>query len=78
VAALRSLRRGRIIDLSAKAAEALGIKDCGIAEVIVSAQFSQFFAKRPLDNCRTPGRQDIGGHVRNYCCPAPTMARAPI
>lgn len=31
--------KGRIIDLSAKAAEALGIKECGIAEVIVSAQF---------------------------------------
>jgi peptidoglycan lytic transglycosylase len=31
--------RGRIIDLSAKAAEALGIKECGIAEVIVSAQY---------------------------------------
>jgi rare lipoprotein A len=31
--------RGRIIDLSAKAAEALGIKDCGTAEVIVSAQY---------------------------------------
>jgi rare lipoprotein A len=30
---------GRIIDLSAKAAEALGIKECGIAEVMVSAQF---------------------------------------
>ncbi|MGC2199737.1 MAG: septal ring lytic transglycosylase RlpA family protein [Stellaceae bacterium] len=30
---------GRIIDLSAKAAEALGIKECGIAEVILSAQF---------------------------------------
>ncbi len=30
---------GRIIDLSAKAAEALGIKDCGTAEVIVSAQY---------------------------------------
>jgi rare lipoprotein A len=32
-------RPGRIIDLSAKAAEALGIKECGIAEVIVSAQY---------------------------------------
>jgi peptidoglycan lytic transglycosylase len=31
--------RGRIIDLSARAAEALGIKECGIAEVIVSAQY---------------------------------------
>jgi len=31
--------RGRIIDLSAKAAEALGIKECGTAEVIVSAQY---------------------------------------
>ena len=31
--------RGRIIDLSAKAAEVLGIKDCGTAEVIVSAQY---------------------------------------
>ena len=31
--------KGRIIDLSAKAAEALGIKECGIAEVIVRAQF---------------------------------------
>lgn len=31
--------RGRIIDLSAKAAEALGIKHCGTAEVIVSAQY---------------------------------------
>jgi rare lipoprotein A len=30
---------GRIIDLSAKAAEALGIKECGIAEVILSAEF---------------------------------------
>ncbi len=30
---------GRIIDLSAKAAEALGIKDCGTAEVIVSAPY---------------------------------------
>jgi peptidoglycan lytic transglycosylase len=30
--------KGRIIDLSAKAAEALGIKECGIAEVIVRAQ----------------------------------------
>jgi rare lipoprotein A len=29
---------GRIIDLSARAAEALGIKECGIAEVIVIAQ----------------------------------------
>ena len=32
---------GRIIDLSAKAAEALGIKRCGIADVVVSAQFWQ-------------------------------------
>jgi rare lipoprotein A len=31
--------RGRIIDLSAKAAEALGIKECGTAEVIVSAPY---------------------------------------
>lgn len=31
-------REGRIIDLSAKAAEALGIKPNGIAEVVVSAQ----------------------------------------
>lgn len=31
--------RGRIIDLSARAAEALGIKNCGTAEVIVSAQY---------------------------------------
>ena len=31
--------RGRSIDLSAKAAEALGIKECGTAEVIVSAQY---------------------------------------
>ena len=31
--------QGRIIDLSAKAAEALGIKNCGTAEVIVSAQY---------------------------------------
>jgi rare lipoprotein A len=31
--------RGRIIDLSAKAAEALGIKECGTAEVIVSAAY---------------------------------------
>ena len=30
--------QGRIIDLSAKAAEVLGIKECGIAEVLVSAQ----------------------------------------
>jgi rare lipoprotein A len=30
---------GRIIDLSAKAAEELGIKECGTAEVVVSAQF---------------------------------------
>jgi rare lipoprotein A len=30
---------GRIIDLSAKAAEALGIKECGTAEVVVSAQY---------------------------------------
>lgn len=30
---------GRIIDLSAKAAEMLGIKECGIAQVIVNAQF---------------------------------------
>ena len=32
-------RAGRIIDLSAKAAEALGIKECGNAEVIVIAQY---------------------------------------
>jgi rare lipoprotein A len=31
--------RGRIIDLSAKAAEALGIKECGTAEVVISAQY---------------------------------------
>ena len=31
--------QGRIIDLSARAAEALGITECGIAEVIVRAQF---------------------------------------
>ncbi|MGB6287069.1 MAG: septal ring lytic transglycosylase RlpA family protein [Xanthobacteraceae bacterium] len=30
---------GRIIDLSAKAAEALGIKECGTAEVVISAQY---------------------------------------
>jgi rare lipoprotein A len=30
---------GRIIDLSAKAAEALGIKECGTAEVVVSTQY---------------------------------------
>jgi rare lipoprotein A len=31
--------RGRIIDLSAKAAEALGIKECGTTEVVISAQY---------------------------------------
>jgi len=31
--------RGGIIDLSAKAAKALGVKECGTGEVVVSAQY---------------------------------------